>query len=106
MKWRQLTAKAHMEFIIPEISTEELEKLKNLAIHAHSIIITDLYIPFLKLYNRSMQEKRGIIFTPHYIITFMLATLETLLKEEFSIKPGLSSHKYLYYDPAYGCLEF
>ena len=101
--WRKLNAKTMQDFKISSITVEELNKLE---IPAYSTIITDLYIPFLKLYNRSMQEKRGIIFTPQYVITFMLATLETLLREEFHIKTGLASQNYLYYDPATGALSF
>ncbi len=109
MKWRKLNAKTILEFKLPKIATEEfekLDKLDKLENCAYSTIITDLYVPFLKLYNRSMQEKRGIVFTPQYIITFMLSTLETLLREEFHIKTGLSSQEYLYYDPATGSLSF
>ncbi|MHA1672820.1 MAG: type ISP restriction/modification enzyme, partial [Promethearchaeota archaeon] len=109
MKWQKLNAKIISDFILPKITTEELRKggkWGKFEKQAYSTIITDLYVPFLKMYNRSMQEKRGIIFTPQYIITFMLSTLETLLKEEFYIKTGLSSQEYLYYDPATGSLNF
>ncbi|MHA1617965.1 MAG: type ISP restriction/modification enzyme [Promethearchaeota archaeon] len=100
MNWKKLNAKTISDFILPKIATEKSEN------RAYSTIITDLYVPFLKLYNRSMQEKRGIIFTPQYIITFMLSTLEKLLNEEFHIKTGLTSQEYLYYDPATGSLSF
>ncbi|WP_457558808.1 type ISP restriction/modification enzyme [Candidatus Harpocratesius sp.] len=70
------------------------------------LILNEIYIPFLKEYDRQHRQQLGIIFTPAFIVLFILDTIDSLLKKLFALPEGLASSNYIYYDPAVGPLSF
>ncbi len=98
-----------------EIS-RKLQKLVNLFIKtqkmAENSFISDLdfieqiYTPFITQLYPKYQKKFGIVYTPNYIILFIIRMINHLLKIKFQLPMGIQSKNLILYDPAVGSLSF
>jgi predicted helicase len=68
--------------------------------------IVHFYETFLTEYDPETREKRGIYYTPEPIVSFIVRSLNKVLKDKFSKSSGFSSEKVTVLDPAGGTLTF
>lgn len=88
--------------------------------------IIHFYETFLAAYDRKMRKIRGVYYTPEPVISYIVRSVDIILKEEFGLKDGLAdtskikyktkdedgneiekeSHKVLILDPAGGTGSF
>jgi predicted helicase len=101
-----------MEWIIDDIS-EVLEEtgVKNiLRQYFHegkgSDPIVHFYETFLAEYDPAMREKRGVYYTPEPVVSYIVRSLHTILKEQFGRVDGLADASVTVLDPAGGTLTF
>ena len=71
-----------------------------------SHFIQTIYTPFIKNYNPYLQKKRGITYTPDYIIHTMMKSIDSILQNNFNDSLGIASKILMLYDPATGSLSF
>ncbi|MBD3256770.1 MAG: N-6 DNA methylase [Candidatus Lokiarchaeota archaeon] len=73
------------------------------------------YETFLAAYDPDLRERRGVFFTPSPIVSFIVRSVDILLKEKFGLHDGLAdttklsdgkTHKVLILDPAVGTATF
>ena len=64
------------------------------------------YENFLTEYDPKEREKRGVYYTPHPVVSYIVRSLNIILKENFGISDGLSDKKVTVLDPAGGTLSF
>ncbi len=99
-----------------DITKKYIEKLNNLPINkikdnfsqfeSISQFIQTVYTQFIKEYNPNFQKKRGITYTPDFIIHTMIETLDSILRSHFNGPLGITSKDLILYDPATGSLSF
>lgn len=98
------------ESILDDIESTEVKKEPNLKEKSLSVkynqFVETTYIPFLKAFKPTFQQDFGIIFTPDFVIKFILDSIHVLLQKRFDNSSGLSSKDYIFYDPASGALGF
>jgi SAM-dependent methyltransferase len=51
------------------------------------------YEDFLKAYDRSLREKRGVYYTPQPVVNFIVRAVDDILRERFGIADGLADNK-------------
>ncbi|MHA1560547.1 MAG: type ISP restriction/modification enzyme [Promethearchaeota archaeon] len=71
-----------------------------------SQFIQTVYTQFIKDYNPNFQKKRGITYTPSFIIKTMIETIDSILIRHFKSPLGIASEDLILYDPATGSLSF
>jgi len=64
------------------------------------------YENFLTEYDPKEREKRGVYYTPHPVVSYIVRSLNIILKENFGISDGLSDKSVTVLDPAGGTLSF
>jgi hypothetical protein len=72
------------------------------------------YETFLAAYDPALRERRGVYYTPNPIVSFIVRSVDALLKSEFKLPDGLADtakvngdqHKVLVLDPACGTATF
>ena len=64
------------------------------------------YENFLFEYDPEERERRGVYYTPHPVVSFIVRSLNIILKEKLGISDGLSDKKVTVLDPAGGTLSF
>ena len=64
------------------------------------------YENFLFEYDPKEREKRGVYYTPHPVVSYIVRSLNMILKDKFGISDGLSDKKVTVLDPAGGTLSF
>ncbi len=99
-----------------EIINSFAKKLKNLVIYKAEItfsqfesitqFIQTVYTQFIKKYNPNLQKKRGITYTPDFIIQNMINSIDSILIGHFNSPSGIASKDLTFYDPATGSLSF
>ena len=99
-----------------DISKKFVEKLNKLPIdnvktnlsqfESISKFIQTVYTKFIKEYNPNLQRKRGITYTPSFIIQTMIKSIDLLLQSNFNNSLGIASNDLIFYDPATGSLSF
>jgi type I restriction-modification system DNA methylase subunit len=55
-------------------------------------IVIRFYEDFLKAYKPEMQKRRGVYYTPEPVVSYMVRSVDILLKEKFN-KPLLPSQQ-------------
>ncbi len=101
-----------MEWIIDDISEVlEAANVKNiLRQYFHegkgSDPIVHFYETFLAEYDPAMREKRGVYYTPEAVVSYIVRSLHTILKERFGRTDGLADTSVTVLDPAGGTLTF
>ncbi len=99
-----------------DISKKIVEKLNNLPIDkvklnlsqfdSISQFIQTIYNQFIKVYNPNFQKKRGITYTPDFIIQTIIESIDSILVRHFKSPLGIASKDLILYDPATGSLSF
>ncbi len=69
-------------------------------------IIIRFYEDFLKAYKPQMRERRGVYYTPEPVVSYMVRSVDILLKEKFNKPLGLADSEVMVLDPACGTGTF
>jgi len=72
------------------------------------------YETFLAVYDPKLRERRGVYYTPNPVVSFIVRSVDALLKDRFDLPGGLAdttrlsdgTHKVLVLDPACGTGTF
>jgi predicted helicase len=64
------------------------------------------YETFLSIYNPNLRERRGVYYTPEPVVTYIVNSLNEILKDKINIEGGLSDRRVTVLDPAAGTLSF
>lgn len=68
--------------------------------------IIHFYETFLAKYDPKEREKRGVYYTPEPVVSYIVRSLDTILKEYFGKEDGFASGSVTVLDPAAGTLTF
>ena len=69
-------------------------------------IVIRFYEDFLAAYKPRMRERRGVYYTPEPVVSYMVRSVDILLKEKFSKPLGLADPEVIILDPACGTGTF
>jgi hypothetical protein len=64
------------------------------------------YETFLAEYDPKQREQRGVYYTPEPVVTYIVHSLNTILKKVFDLEDGLANENVTILDPAGGTLTF
>ena len=68
--------------------------------------IFHFYEIFLSEYNPQERERRGVYYTPEPVVSYIVRSLNIILKEQFGREDGFATHSVTVLDPAGGTLTF
>lgn len=68
--------------------------------------IFHFYETFLAEYNPQERERRGVYYTPEPVVSYIVRSLNTILKEKFERQDGFATQSVTVLDPAGGTLTF
>jgi type I restriction-modification system DNA methylase subunit len=68
--------------------------------------IVHFYETFLAEYDPATREKRGVYYTPEPVVSYIVHSLHTILKEHFNRADGFAGETVTVLDPAAGTLTF
>ena len=68
--------------------------------------IFHFYETFLAEYNPKERERRGVYYTPEPVVSYIVRSLNIILKETFGREDGFATHSVTVLDPAGGTLTF
>jgi len=68
--------------------------------------VVHFYETFLAAYDPKMREVRGVYYTPEPVVSYIVRSIDYLLKEKFKRTKGLADEKTLILDPATGTATF
>ena len=68
--------------------------------------IFHFYETFLAEYNPQERERRGVYYTPEPVVSYIVRSLNTILKETFGRQDGFATQSVTVLDPAGGTLTF
>jgi len=68
--------------------------------------IFHFYETFLAEYNPQERERRGVYYTPEPVVSYIVRSLNTILKERFGRQDGFATQSVTVLDPAGGTLTF
>lgn len=68
--------------------------------------IVHFYETFLTQYDPKTREMRGIYYTPEPVVSYIVRSLNNILKEHFGRKDGFANESITVLDPAAGTLTF
>ena len=54
--------------------------------------VVHFYETFLAAYDPAMREARGVYYTPEPVVSFIVRSVDKILKRDFGIKGGLAAH--------------
>jgi predicted helicase len=92
----QVLAQADMEAV-----------LKNFGKHSgKEDSVVHFYETFLKAYDPKVREMRGVYYTPEPVVSYIVRSIDHLLKTRFNKPQGLADEKTLILDPATGTATF
>ncbi|BCL40123.1 type ISP restriction/modification enzyme [Nostoc sp. MS1] len=69
-------------------------------------IVIRFYEDFLTAYKPQMRESRGVYYTPEPVVSYMVRSVDILLKEKFYKPLGLADPEVMVLDPACGTASF
>jgi predicted helicase len=69
-------------------------------------IVIRFYEDFLAAYKPAMRERRGVYYTPEPVVSYMVRSVDILLKEKFDKPLGLADPEVMILDPACGTGTF
>jgi hypothetical protein len=109
-----------MEWIIDDISEVlAVNDVKNILKKAGENLVFDFfnedkskdpifhfYETFLAEYDPQTREKTGVYYTPESVVSYIVRSINCILKKHFHIKDGLASDLVTILDPAAGTLTF
>ena len=64
------------------------------------------YETFLTAYDPNLRERRGVYYTPEPVISYIVRSIDLLLRERFDCAEGLADNSSLILDPACGTGSF
>jgi predicted helicase len=92
----QILAQADMEAV-----------LKNFGKHSGKADpVVHFYETFLKAYDPKVREMRGVYYTPEPVVSYIVRSIDHLLKTRFNKPQGLADDNTLILDPATGTATF
>jgi predicted helicase len=68
--------------------------------------VVHFYETFLSQYDPDLREKRGVYYTPDEVVSYIVASLDQLLRKHFDKADGLASPDVTLLDPALGTGTF
>jgi len=68
--------------------------------------IVHFYETFLAHYNPQMRQRRGVYYTPEPVVSYIVRSIDHLLKTRFDRRMGLADEKVMILDPACGTGTF
>ncbi|MCK4396731.1 N-6 DNA methylase [candidate division WOR-3 bacterium] len=68
--------------------------------------IVHFYETFLAEYDPKTREKRGVYYTPEPVVSYIVRSLDNILKKHFNRQDGFASDSVTVLDPAAGTLTF
>ena len=68
--------------------------------------IVHFYETFLARYDPEERERRGVYYTPEPVVSYIVRSLNHILKEKFDMPDGLASEGVTLLDPAAGTMTF
>ena len=68
--------------------------------------IVHFYETFLSEYDPKTRERRGVYYTPEPVVSYIVSSLHSILKEKFNRPDGLATGSVTVLDPAAGTLTF
>lgn len=103
---------SQLEWIVDEISnvlddadtekiTSQFDKTKTT-----NDPIFQFYETFLAEYDPNEKEKRGVYYTPESVVSYIVRSINGILKTKFDLTDGLGSNAVTVLDPAGGTLTF
>lgn len=69
-------------------------------------IVIRFYEDFLAAYKPQMRERRGVYYTPEPVVSYMVRSVDEMLKDKFSKPLGLADPEVMILDPACGTGTF
>lgn len=101
-----------MEWIIDDISDVLAASDVNQILHEFyhegkgNDPIIHFYETFLTEYDPEEKKKKGVFYTPEPVVSYIVRSLNILLKEKFSKRDGLADNSVTVLDPCAGTLTF
>ena len=101
-----------MEWIVDDISdvlaTADVNQILHEFYHEGkgSDPIIHFYETFLAEYDPKERERRGVYYTPEPVVSYIVRSLNIILKEEFGNEDGFADNSVTVLDPASGTLTF
>ena len=68
--------------------------------------VVHFYETFLAAYDPKMRESRGVYYTPEPVVSYIVRSVDAILKEKFGRPMGLADPRTLILDPATGTAPF
>lgn len=103
---------AQMEWIIDDISevlsVTDINKILHQYFHEGKgkDPIVHFYETFLSEYDPEIRDKRGVYYTPEPVVSYIVRSLHSILKEHFNRPDGFADRNVTVLDPAAGTLTF
>jgi hypothetical protein len=69
-------------------------------------VIQHFYETFLQAFDKGLRKKRGVYYTPQPVVSFMVRSVQALLRSRFGLADGLADPGVVLLDPAAGTLTF
>src|SRR3972149_2843303 len=101
-----------MEWIIDDISeilsVADINKILHQYFHEGKgkDPVVHFYETFLSEYDPKTREMRGVYYTPEPVVSYIVRSLHSILKEQFKRPDGFASNTVTVLDPAAGTLTF
>ncbi len=98
----------HIEELIAILSAAKMDSIMadfHRQINQDDIII-HFYETYLKAYNPEQRDLRGVYYTPASVVSYMVRSVDLILKDKFGIKEGLIDGSVKILDPATGTGTF
>jgi len=92
----QVLAQADMEAVLKDFGKRT----------AKEDAVVHFYETFLKEYDEKIREMRGVYYTPEPVVSYIVRSIDHLLKTRFHKPQGLADDKTLILDPAVGTATF
>ncbi|MBI2854131.1 MAG: N-6 DNA methylase [Chloroflexi bacterium] len=92
----QVLAQADMEAVLKDFGKQT----------AKEDPVVHFYETFLKEYDPDVREVRGVYYTPEPVVSYIVRSVDHLLKDRFAKMDGLADQETLILDPAVGTATF
>jgi len=69
-------------------------------------VIQHFYETFLLAFDKGLRKKRGVYYTPQPVVSFMVRSVQALLRSRLGLADGLADPGVVLLDPAAGTLTF
>jgi len=64
--------------------------------------VTYFYEPFLEAFDPELKKQRGVWYTPHEVVSYMVERVNTVLQQELGLADGLADERVYVLDPCTG----